>query len=57
LSIGPLRYLLKNRFYLGDVLYRDEIYPGEHDPILDRALFDAVQQKLVGNSSTTAATE
>ena len=45
-SVGPLRYLLKNRFYIGEVLYRGEIYPGEHDPILERGLFEAVQQKL-----------
>ncbi len=44
--VGPLAHLLKNRFYIGEVAYRDEIHPGEHRPILDRALFDAVQIRL-----------
>ena len=35
--IGPLAHLLKNRFYIGEVAYRGEIHPGEHQPILDRA--------------------
>jgi DNA invertase Pin-like site-specific DNA recombinase len=43
---GTLFYLLHNRFYIGEVKYRGEILPGEQPPIMDRALFDAVQQKL-----------
>src|SRR4051812_24361226 len=43
---GPLAYLLRNRVYLGEVAYRGSIHPGEHAPILDRALFEAVQEKL-----------
>jgi site-specific DNA recombinase len=43
---GSLFYLLRNRFYIGEVKYRGEILPGEQPPIMDRALFDAVQQKL-----------
>jgi DNA invertase Pin-like site-specific DNA recombinase len=43
---GSLFYLLRNRFYVGEVKYKDEILPGEQPAILDRALFDAVQQKL-----------
>ncbi len=44
--VGPLAHLLKNRFYIGEVAYRCEIHPGQHNPILDRALFDAVQIRL-----------
>jgi site-specific DNA recombinase len=44
--VGPLRYLLKNRLYIGEVVYRGDIHLGEHEPILDRALFEAVQEKL-----------
>ncbi|MGD0185696.1 MAG: recombinase family protein, partial [Roseiarcus sp.] len=44
--VGPLAYLLKNRFYVGEVVYRDEVHPGEQLPIVDRALFEAVQAKL-----------
>lgn len=43
---GPLAYLLRNRFYIGDVVYKDEILKGEQEPILDRALFDRVQDML-----------
>jgi site-specific DNA recombinase len=43
---GSLFYLLRNRFYIGEVNYKDEILPGEQPAIMDRALFDAVQQKL-----------
>lgn len=45
-SPGPLFYLLKNRLYVGEIAYRGEIHSGEHKPILDRALFEAVQEKL-----------
>src|SRR5262249_49999797 len=43
---GPLAYLLRNRFYIGEVVFRGQICPGEHPPILDRDLFEAVQLKL-----------
>src|SRR5271169_4360988 len=43
---GPLAYLLRNRFYIGEVQFRGQICPGEHPPILDRGLFEAVQQRL-----------
>ena len=43
---GSLFYLLRNRFYIGEVKYKDEILSGEQPAIMDRALFDAVQQKL-----------
>jgi hypothetical protein len=43
---GTLFYLLRNRFYIGEVSYKGDILPGEQPPILERALFDAVQQKL-----------
>jgi site-specific DNA recombinase len=41
-GVGPLAHLLKNRFYLGEVVYRGEVHVGEHEPILDRELFEAV---------------
>jgi hypothetical protein len=43
---GALFYLLRNRFYIGEVSYKGQIYPGEQPPIMDRKLFDAVQQQL-----------
>ncbi len=43
---GPLAYLLRNRFYIGEVVFKGEVCPAEHPPILDRDLFEAVQHKL-----------
>jgi DNA invertase Pin-like site-specific DNA recombinase len=49
---GTLFYLLRNRFFIGEVKYRGEILPGEQPPIMERALFDAVQQKLTDQWTT-----
>jgi len=49
-GVGPLAHLLKNRFYLGEVVYRGEVHAGEHEPILDRELFEAVQAKRAANA-------
>jgi site-specific DNA recombinase len=46
-----LYYLLSNRFYIGEVTYKNEILPGEQPPIMDRALFDAVRQKALAQWS------
>ena len=43
--------MLKNRFYIGEVAYGGEIHRGEHEPILDRALFEAVQSTLTANGT------
>jgi site-specific DNA recombinase len=48
---GPLSHLLRNRFFIGEVKYKGEVLPGEQPPILDKALFDAVQQKLSAHQS------
>jgi len=43
---GPLFYMLRNRFYLGEVRFKNEILPGPQPALLDRELFDAVQARL-----------
>lgn len=43
---GPLFYLLGNRTYLGEVKHHGVHYPGEHDPIVGKDLWDAVQVAL-----------
>ena len=50
-GVGPLAYLLRNRFYVGEVIYRGTIHLGEQEPILDRPLFDAVQSKLAASAT------
>jgi site-specific DNA recombinase len=47
-GVGPLAYFLKNRFYVGEVVYRGEAHRGEHEPIIEPDLFEAVQVKLKG---------
>jgi site-specific DNA recombinase len=49
-GVGPLAHLLKNRFYIGEVVYRGEVHVGEHEPVLDRERFEAVQEKLAANA-------
>jgi hypothetical protein len=49
-GVGALAHLLKNRFYIGEVVYRGEVHRGEHEPILDSALFRAVQGKLAAQA-------
>jgi site-specific DNA recombinase len=53
---GSLFYLLRNRFYIGEVNYKDEILPGEQPAIMDRPLFDAVQQKLTDQWTARSTT-
>jgi site-specific DNA recombinase len=48
--VGPLAHILKNRFYIGEIVYRGEVHKGEHVPILERTLFDAVQARLAGRA-------
>lgn len=45
-TASGLRYMLRNRFYIGEVVDDDEIVKGTHTPVLDRKLFDAVQYRL-----------
>jgi site-specific DNA recombinase len=49
-GVGALAHLLKNRFYIGEVVYRGEVYRGEHEPILEPALFEAVQGQLAAQA-------
>ncbi len=43
---GPLAYLLRNRFYVGEVVFKGETLAGEQPAIVGRDLFEAVQAKL-----------
>jgi site-specific DNA recombinase len=49
-SAAPAQHLLRNRFYLGEIVYRGEVHAGEHEPIIDRDLFEAVQAKRAANA-------
>jgi DNA invertase Pin-like site-specific DNA recombinase len=51
-GVGSLAHFLKNRFYIGEVVYRGDVYRGEHEPIVDAALFAAVQDTLAAQAVT-----
>ena len=50
-GVGPLAHLLRNRFYIGEVVYRGGVHKGEHEPIIERSLFEAVQAKLAASAT------
>src|SRR6266436_4957933 len=41
--------MLQNRIYRGEIVHKERSYPGEHTPIIDQELWDAVQARLAGN--------
>src|SRR6202166_4777785 len=49
-TYGPLAYFLKNRIYVGETGHKDKWFPGEHTAIVDRKVFEQVQQ-LLGSKS------
>jgi DNA invertase Pin-like site-specific DNA recombinase len=55
LSRGALHYLLSNRTYIGEVVHNGKVWPGEHEGIVDRELFDAVQAKLAQRTNQPLA--
>jgi site-specific DNA recombinase len=48
-TAGPLAHLLKNPIYIGEVQHKGERFAGEHDAIIDRSVWDAVQALLESN--------
>jgi site-specific DNA recombinase len=54
-TYGPLAHFLKNRIYVGEIGYKDKWFPGEHQPIVDRKTFDAVQDLLKSNTTARKA--
>ena len=41
-----LAKVLRNRFYLDEVVFKGEILKGSQQPIIDRELFNAVQLRM-----------
>jgi site-specific DNA recombinase len=50
-SRGALYLMLQNRTYLGDIVHKGQFHPGEHTPIIDQPLWDAVQAQLDSNAA------
>ena len=53
---GSLHKMLTNRTYAGTIHYAGQHYPGEHQAIIEPALFDKVQAVLGRNGKTKGAT-
>ncbi len=49
---GALYGILSNRIYVGEISHKGVWYPGEHDAIVDKDLFDQVQHLLANNRVT-----
>jgi site-specific DNA recombinase len=47
---GTLYKILRNRTYLGEAVHKGTSYPGEHEPIVDRAIWDRVHDVLASNA-------
>jgi site-specific DNA recombinase len=53
-NVGHIYRLLNNRTYNGEVVHKDKVYPGEHQAIVPRELWDEVQASLAGNYHSRA---
>ena len=52
---GALYGILANRTYVGEVTHKGTIYNGEHEAIVSRELFDAVQARLTERTNPRSA--
>jgi DNA invertase Pin-like site-specific DNA recombinase len=46
---GALYHMLQNRLYRGEIVHKNDAYPGEHAPIIDGELWQDVQKILAAN--------
>ena len=46
---GALYHMLQNRIYRGEIVHKDQTYPGEHTSIVDEDLWQEVQTTLTAN--------
>ena len=45
-----LAKLLRHRFYIGNIVWRGEVYPGKHEPLVDRRTWQRAQDALDGRN-------
>lgn len=48
---GQLHHLLTNPIYIGRIRHKDQTYPGQHPAIIEDALWQEVQDKLIAASA------
>jgi DNA invertase Pin-like site-specific DNA recombinase len=49
-SRGALYHLLGSRLYIGEIAHRGQVYPGQHQPIIDRETWKTVAEQLRSNA-------
>src|SRR5260370_28149669 len=54
-SRGALYTLLRNPIYVGEIRHKGVCHPGQHTPIVDRVMWDAVAQLLREHSTASRA--
>jgi hypothetical protein len=54
-SRGALYTLLRNPIYVGEIRHKGVCHPGQHAPIVDRVMWDAVAQLLREHSTASRA--
>jgi len=50
-SRGALYLMLRNCTYRGEIIHKGQSHPGEHPPVIDQPLWDAVQMRFAGNTA------
>jgi site-specific DNA recombinase len=55
-SRGALYLMLQNRLYRGEVRHKGNVFPGQHESIIDEALWTSVQDKLAAHRRDRAGT-
>src|SRR6266436_7163690 len=55
LSRGALYTLLRNPIYVGEIRHKGVCHPGQHAPIVDRAMWDKVAKLLLEHSTGSGA--
>ena len=48
-SKGQLYHMLSNKAYIGKIIHKNNVYDGEHEPIIDEISFEKVQKLLYEN--------
>src|SRR3954452_4286063 len=52
---GQVARILANPVYIGQIAHQEQTYRGQHEAIIDRATWEAVQEKLAGNARNSAS--
>ncbi len=54
-SRGHLHKILTNPIYIGRIAHKGQVHEGQHEPVIDRALWDGVQQRLASQTQAAGA--